>query len=118
MWENRTRSWQQERARVASGRDSLWFLSGLFPFISGFKTYLLADQIHFYIELKFCYHRTVEHNEKFGTIMSKISDKMLPICNTFGGKYNHGEKVTSSNHVSTRKMFRLNVGNIVFFKIE
>lgn len=49
---------------------TLWFLSGFSPFISGFKTSLVADS--FCIKLKFCYCRTVEDNEKFGIIMSKI----------------------------------------------
>lgn len=48
--------------------------------------------------------------------MSKIPDnKMLSICNIFGGKDKHSEKDTSSNNVSTRKKFRLNVGNIIVF---
>lgn len=48
--------------------------------------------------------------------MSKIPDnKMLSICNTFGGKDKHNEKGTGSNNVSTRKMFTLNVGNIIVF---
>lgn len=39
---------------------------------------------------------------------------MLFIGNTSGGKYKHSEKLSSSN-VSTRKMFRLNLGNIIVF---
>lgn len=86
----------------------LCFLSGLSPFIRGFKASLVADP--FYVRLKFCYCKTVEYNDKFGTNFDK---KMLPICNTASGKCKHSENVSSD--VSTRKMFRLNVGDIIIF---
>ena len=93
---------------------TLWFLSGFSPFISGFKTSLVADS--FCIKLKFYYCRTVEDNEKFGTIMSKIlTTKCYLLVILLVEQYKHSEKVSSSSSVSTRKMFRLNLGNIIVF---
>ena len=49
---------------------TLWFLSGFSLFITSFKTSSVADP--FYVKLIVSYCRTVDNNEKFGMIMSKI----------------------------------------------